>query len=197
MALFSGLRAKHRVDYGGRKNAFRGAKNAYRAGETVTLYFDAVALDTNYSFYLDDAPLEPDYSEGNGYILSFPMPDRGVSLRVESRSSMVYIPADDENAATLTFDSFDGGGPVYSVKIEDPSIVTSDKTKQYDKPYHDAVDGAAYRVTFTFFALKPGKTTVTISSRSPICEAEDREYTVFVDSELTVRLEEKTAGGKE
>lgn len=81
---------KYKVDYCGQKGAFQNAKDSYRAGETVELYFTMIATDTDYNFYLDGASYSPDYdSKGGGmYIIRFTMPDHDVKLSYTSRNSM-------------------------------------------------------------------------------------------------------------
>ena len=44
---------KYRVDYCGSKDCYTGAKDSYRAGAEVVLYYDMIATDTNYTFYLE------------------------------------------------------------------------------------------------------------------------------------------------
>ena len=86
MGLFA---KKYKVDYCGQKMAYPNAKDAYRAGEQVTLYFDMIATDTNYSFTLDGAELMRDYDPKKGFVLRFTMPDRDVKLRCFSQNSML------------------------------------------------------------------------------------------------------------
>ena len=86
---------RFRVDYNGRKDAFRGAKDTYRAGQQVTLYYDLIGTDTDYAFFLDGERLQTDYSHQKGYILRFTMPDRDVTLTVESYNSMVFVPPEE------------------------------------------------------------------------------------------------------
>ena len=57
---------KYRVDYDGHKDFFEGAKDSYRAGEHVRIYYTIIATDTDYSFYLDGESLSPDYSDRKG-----------------------------------------------------------------------------------------------------------------------------------
>ena len=181
--------AKYSVDYNGKKDSFSGAKDSYRAGEKVTLYYSIIATDTDYSFYLDDKRINPDYEESKGYIISFEMPAHDVSLKVDARNSMEYIP--NNKTACLTFDSFDGGGPAYKVKIDDLSIVTYDQTKHYNSPNHNEMAGSGYTVKIEFFGLKAGKTTVTVECRSPIADNYDAVYEVEVDDSLAVTITKK------
>ena len=79
------------VDYGGGKEHYRGAKDSYRAGETVTLTYDVIATDTDYSFYLDGEPLDFSYEEGKGFVLSFLMPEHDVKLEVRTVNTMEMV----------------------------------------------------------------------------------------------------------
>lgn len=96
----------------------------------------------------------------------------------------------DGKAATLTFESFDGGGPEFNVVIADESIVSYDSTVKYDKPDHEEMHGAGYNVIITFTGLKPGETTVVIEERSPIADNLDHKYRITVDEELNVQIEQ-------
>ncbi len=92
-------------------------------------------------------------------------------------------------AAALSFHSFDGGGPRYSVVIADESIVACSKSVKYQKRDHALLDGAGYDVTFTFTGLRAGETTVTVERRSPIGGDADLLYAVRVDERLHVTIE--------
>lgn len=86
MSLFG---KKYKVDYCGRKSDYKNAKDKYRAGEKVTLYYWMIATDTDYSFRLDGAQLLRDYDTKKGFILSFIMPDHDVVLHCSARNSML------------------------------------------------------------------------------------------------------------
>ena len=68
MSLFG---KKFKVDYCGEKFAYKNAKDEYRAGEKVTVYYWMIATDTDYSFWLEggliiwlkDRKTEPNCSE--------------------------------------------------------------------------------------------------------------------------------------
>lgn len=98
LGLFGCSAKKYRVDYGGDKDFFKGAKDEYRAGEKVTVYYDLIATDTDYTFLLDGKRINPDYSENKGYIITFKMPEHDVKLTVESRNSMIAF-----DYVTVTF----------------------------------------------------------------------------------------------
>ena len=88
---------KYPVDYGGAKDAFKHAKDSYRAGTKVTLYFYLVATDTDYRFWLDgDEPLSVTYDEKKGFVLSFIMPERPVKIDYSAVNSM-YAEPDSPN----------------------------------------------------------------------------------------------------
>ena len=80
---------KYAVDYGGQKTWFKNAKDSYRAGQTVTIYYDCIATDTDYTFYVDGTYFRPEYSDAKGFILTFRMPDHDITIRVEERNTML------------------------------------------------------------------------------------------------------------
>ncbi len=80
---------KHKVDYCGNKLDYKNAKDEYRAGQRVTLYYWMIATDTDYTFWLDGAELSRDYDVKKGFVLSFIMPDHDVALHCSSSNSML------------------------------------------------------------------------------------------------------------
>lgn len=193
MLFFTGCGAqRYRVDYGGAKDDLKGAEDSYRAGAKVKFSYDLIATDTDYSFYLDDERIEPDYSESKGYVISFIMPDHDVSFRIVQKNSMLaFDPAYDdasEKEAKLSFDSFDGGGPEFSWEIEDTDILECRSEREYKDDDHEEIDGAGYTVTLIFKGLKPGITKVTVSARSPVADEFDNEYLARVGEDLKVEL---------
>ena len=93
-------------------------------------------------------------------------------------------------AATLTFSSFDGGGPEYDFITDEPSVISWDVTREYGSPDHDKIDGAAYDVIVTLHALKEGSATFTVLARSPIADNYDAAYYVTVDGALNITVSE-------
>ena len=91
--------------------------------------------------------------------------------------------------AGVSYESFDGGGPEFSVRIDDPEIASCESRRHYWKDDHEQMTGAGYQVTFTFTALKAGETTATISARSPIAENFDAVYAIKVDGAGGITLE--------
>ncbi len=81
------------IDFCGQEDMYTGAKDSYAEGAKVSLSFPYIATDTDYSFYLDDEPLNVDYdSKKNAFKIKFKMPDHDVELRCESRNTMEYDP---------------------------------------------------------------------------------------------------------
>ena len=102
----------------------------------------------------------------------------------------MYNP-ETRNGAVLVFDSFDGGGPEYSVIVEDNSIVTFEMVRKYNNPDHDKMCGSAYDVIITVIGLKQGKTSVKIECRSPIADNYDALYDAEVAQDLSVTIAER------
>ena len=95
----------------------------------------------------------------------------------------------EKQTASVSFDSFDGGGPEFSVRIDDPEIAACESRRQYAKDDHEQMTGAGYQVIFTFTGLSAGETTATISARSPIADNFDAVYAIRVDGDGGVALE--------
>ena len=55
----------------------------------MTLYFDMIAMDTNYSFTLDGTRLMRNYDPKKGFVLRFTMPGHDVKLHCFSRNTML------------------------------------------------------------------------------------------------------------
>jgi len=82
---------KYRVEYDS-KDLYSNARDYYRAGTNVKLYFKLIATDTDYSFLLDGEHIPFDYDEKKGFVIEFTMPAHDVTLECETRNSMVYQP---------------------------------------------------------------------------------------------------------
>ena len=177
---------RYRVDYGGNKDVYIGAKDDYRAGQKVVFYYDwrMVGTDTDYSFFVDGEELSCPYEEGKGFSVSFVMPEHDVRVECVAKNSMLRT----SGCAELTFSSFDGGGPRYTVRLEDPSLVEYEQTQRYGNPKHAEMEGSAYDVIITLEGKKPGTTHMTVEERSPIVWDRDIVYLVEVDEELRVTV---------
>lgn len=95
-----------------------------------------------------------------------------------------------EKTASLSFESFDGGGPEFNVVIADESIVSYASKAKYRHPDHEKMHGSDYDEIITFTGIKPGETTVIIEERSPIADNLDHKYRLTVDDELNVQIEQ-------
>jgi hypothetical protein len=93
---------RYKVDYGGQKNDYIGAKDSYRPGEKVVLFYTIIASDTDYKFYLDDEELKFVYDANKGFKISFTMPDHDVKLELVTSNSMEQLTetADGKTEAT-------------------------------------------------------------------------------------------------
>ncbi|MBR2801578.1 MAG: hypothetical protein IKE21_03135 [Erysipelotrichaceae bacterium] len=109
LSLF-GCAKKYRVDYDGRKERYKGAEDSYPAGRKVTLYYDLIAADTDYAFYLDGERLNHGYGSAKGFVISFTMPEHDVKLTCETHNTMVYAPPEvpEEYKALAMLDEDEG-----------------------------------------------------------------------------------------
>lgn len=87
LLLLAGCTAKYRLDYDGQMKAYFGAQEEYKAGDAVDLYYMFIAVDTDYTFYLDNEVLPAEPVEGKGIRLRFEMPAHDAVLRCEAKST--------------------------------------------------------------------------------------------------------------
>ena len=73
-------------------SGFTQKKKTYAAGQKVTLYYDLIATDTDYSFYSNDVELKQSYDNDHGYVFTFTMPEHDVLIQMHSENSMVWNP---------------------------------------------------------------------------------------------------------
>ena len=83
---------KYKVDYSGQKGSYENAEDEYAAGEEVELIYGMIATDTDYSFTLNGGPLNYDYDDEKGIIVRFTMPAENVTLKCNTKNSMIYEP---------------------------------------------------------------------------------------------------------
>ena len=81
---------KYRVEYDS-KGLYSNAKDYYRAGETVKVWFELIATDTDYSFLLDGERIPFSYDEKKGFVIEFVMPEHDVKLECETVNSMLPV----------------------------------------------------------------------------------------------------------
>ena len=79
---------KYSLDYGCQKDLYKKAKDKYRAGSHVRLYYGGIGTDTDYSFYLNGQRLPVRYNSRRGYKIKFRMPDKDSTLSCRSNNSM-------------------------------------------------------------------------------------------------------------
>ncbi len=106
MGLSGCGKEKYKLSFDG--YGFESKKTEYYAGETVTVYYDLVATDTDYSFSLDcdDVKLKQEWDNNHGYIFKFTMPAHDVKISVSSRNSMEYDPGvNDPDISPVTVNS--------------------------------------------------------------------------------------------
>lgn len=80
---------KYYVDYCGAKYCYSNAKDSYKAGTKVKLYYEFIATDTDYSFTLDGEPVKWSYDDQKGFVIEFTMPEHDVKLECHSKNSML------------------------------------------------------------------------------------------------------------
>ena len=100
----------------------------------------------------------------------------------------------EENAArsaVLTYASFAGGGPEYSVSVGDESILSCGVRYDYKAQEGEVIDGAACEVICTFTGRRAGKTAVTVRRESPFLGTSEAYYTAIVAGDLTVTLQKE------
>lgn len=111
---------KYQVDYCGAKGCYSNAKDSYRAGSEVTLYFELVATDTDYSFLLDGEPVHYTYDDQKGFVIQFTMPDHDVKLEYNAYNSMLPMVEDGSAPGIVSGAGLMGiGNPVAESTLEE------------------------------------------------------------------------------
>ncbi len=159
----------------------------------LTEYFALDAPSTHVSVTYENGQFYTlsDSREGTGKIL------RNVYLYMNS-----YL-AEERETFSLSFSSFDGGGPEYRPVIADPEMLDWGSRREYDEPYDPMATGSGYTVTLEFRGRIPGKTEMYIEMDGPLVPvAVDGEpprtvYVLEIDGEYNVKLLEtkEVAGG--
>lgn len=87
--MFGG--GKYKLNFS--KDGFESEKMKYDEGETVMVYFNRIASDTDYKFSLDcdDVQLNKDYDSTKGFVFTFVMPAHDVTLSVKAHHNMVKL----------------------------------------------------------------------------------------------------------
>ncbi len=74
--------------------------------------------------------------------------------------------------------------------VSDEGIVSYETEVKYHSSDHGEMTGSGFDKIITFTGIKPGETTVVVEERSPIADNLDHKYTVTVDDELNVQIEQ-------
>lgn len=88
----------------------------------------------------------------------------------------------------LSFSSFDGGGPEYSLKMEKTGVLTWYGQRVYGNPDHDKMCGSAFDIIYEFYPLREGEASAVLTASSPICPEPDRRISAVVDRDLKISL---------
>ena len=83
---------------------FTAERTVYAPGDEVTVYYDMIATDTDYHFFSHDVDIHTGYDNDHGYVITFVMPERDVTLSVSCKNSMEYDPGSEEGSMTLYID---------------------------------------------------------------------------------------------
>ena len=119
-------KAKYKIDFQGQEGSFSGAKEAYAAGEKVSLRMNLIAMDEGYTFYVDGEVFQPTY-DGEAYVLEFTMPDHDTVVRFETAGSMTHVVSVDKKVTDFTYsynNPFGACGYTYELKDEEGDRVT-------------------------------------------------------------------------
>ena len=87
----------------------------------------------------------------------------------------------------LSFHSFDGGGPIYNLKMIKSDIFTWYSKRKYYNANHENLCGAGYDVIYTFFPLRKGKGSAKVTGDSPICKVAKSKITIDIDENLNMK----------
>lgn len=80
---------RYNLDYCGQKAGYSNAEDTYKAGESVILFYEIIATDTDYTFLLNGEPLTYEYNSEKGFEISFIMPDQDSTLECVSTNSFL------------------------------------------------------------------------------------------------------------
>ncbi|MBR5257657.1 MAG: protease inhibitor I42 family protein [Clostridia bacterium] len=95
-------------------------------------------------------------------------------------------PEEPPQTVTLRYESFDGGGYEFSVKIDDPEVLGVRMYRDYGEVQGELPPGAPFYEVFVFEGIKAGKTMVSIYAFSPIIDSREMIYEATVDEALNV-----------
>lgn len=149
MSLFGCMgKQKFAVDYGGNKDLFIGAKDAYYEGATVRLSVP-LATDTDYSLAADGKSVRPEVTKnGSQLTYTFKMPDHDIKVEFSSHNSMVNTASEPESLTE---------GKLLLDYYSAPAAVVGE-AEYHEITVNEGADGALYFNVYTGSAAN-GTTT--------------------------------------
>ncbi len=132
------------------------------------------------------------YSDGTEYYIS-DSKEIGGPLFWEVRCFLDSYSVTAETA-TLTFSSFDGGGPDFSLTLDAPEKVDWYRQNQYDSPQEPQPPGSGYTVSYVFRGRIPGDAIATVCVNSPLSanhegdHSWDLVYILRIDNDYNVAV---------
>ncbi len=87
---------------------------------------------------------------------------------------------------SLSYHSFDGGGPQYSIETHMKGIFTWYYNNIYQDSNHENLCGAGYDWVCDFYPLRPGEDEAVITGDSPICPTPKQIVHIKVDDNLNI-----------
>ncbi len=134
MGLFGCGKTKYNLSFDG--YGLESKKTSYAEGEEVTVTYDMIATDTDYSFYTDsdDVKLDQEFDGDHGYVFTFTMPAHDVKISVESRNSMENDPYTDQpenNGSGSPEDCITNENLLFDYYEATVATVGGDESKEY------------------------------------------------------------------
>lgn len=183
---------------------FVNVKSDYREGERVEIYFPYVATDTNYSFYLDGERINDyEYSDQKGFVFTFTMPAKDVTLDFDSKNSMVNpVQIFDEITMLVTYtESIGTASGEYTSKVILES--TEDEYEHRMTVYHEDGNKDIYIVPAEIYeSLRNYTETVSLQSWNDLEEYECLDgkvesFTILVNEEyITISTDQMPEDGE-
>ncbi len=170
------------VDYNEFMFHCEGNQHRFLPGDTVHLSFPMIATDTDYSFFADGAEdYKVDYSDQEGYIIEFKMPENDVTVGYTEKNSMEYVPP--ETVITLSESENPSTGFIweYSVDPEDILVLYRNyyESDEEDSDYPMTGVGGTHYWAFEF--LEEGEAVITMAERRGSEIGRCMDYYYFCD----------------
>lgn len=114
------------------------------------------------------------------------------------RSFLESYTVDGAQTFSLSFSSFEGGGPSFTPVFTRPEVISVSSFTQHGEPGEEIAPGSAFTETMVFHGRVPGQTEMRIRASgplTPLSEGNETYYVLTVDDAYNVTAEEKTAAG--